>query len=111
MLECMCVCFKKKEREKNSIRVEDSQALMDEDALTRAKCNLTAEFNDIYFQATRFQACSGSVLSAGPELSPMPQTWSEFTRNVCEWGMFTACLTSVWMEFVCMGTHSYLYVC
>lgn len=78
-----------------SARMDDSQAPIDGGTLSRAKCNLTAKFNDIYFQATRFQTCSGSVLSTGPQLRSMLQAWYEFTRNVCEWGMFTKCLMSV----------------
>lgn len=62
MHACICVClFKTKEREKTRPRVEDGQALMDGGTLIGAKCNLTAEFNDIYFQATRFQTCSGFI--------------------------------------------------
>lgn len=94
----LACAFRREEREKTGTRVEDGQALMDGGTLSGAKCNLTAEFNDIYFQATRFQTCSGSVLPAGPRLSTMPQAWREFTRNVCEWGVFTACLMSVRMK-------------
>lgn len=78
--------------------MEDSQALMDGSVLGRGKCNLTAEFNDIYFQATHFQTRRGTVLLAGPQLSTMPQVWCEFTHNVCKRGMFRACLMSVSMK-------------
>lgn len=71
---------------------------MDGGVLSRAKFNLTAEFNDIYFQGTRFQTDCGSVLLAGPQLSTMPEAWCEFTGNVCKWGMFRACLMSVSMK-------------
>ncbi len=93
----MHVCvFKKEEREKASTRVEDSQAVMDGSALSTAKCNLTAEFNDIHFQARHFQTCSGSVLPAGLQLSTMPQAWCEFTHNAREQRLFRACLMSVY---------------
>ena len=92
-----CV-FKNEEREKTGAQWRTAKALMDGGTLSGAKCNLTVEFNDIYFQATRFQTCSGSVLSVGPRLSTMPQAWCEFTRNVCEWRMFTARLMSVCMK-------------
>lgn len=96
---CMCVCvFKTEKREKPSARVEDSQAVMDGSTLSRAKCNLTAEFNDIRFEARHFQTCSGFILSAGPQFSTMPQAWCEFTHNVREWRMFRACLMSVCMR-------------
>lgn len=66
--------------------MEGSQALMNGDTLSRAKCSLTVKFNDICIQATRFQTCTGSVLSTGPELSTMPQAWCEFAHNLCERG-------------------------
>ena len=57
--------FKREEREKTSTFVEDSQNLMDGGTLSRTKCDLTAKFNDIYFQAIHFQTCSGFVLLTG----------------------------------------------
>lgn len=71
------VCVEERERkgENQAFGVEDGQALMDGGALGGAKCDLTAEFNDIYFQATRFQTCSGSVLSAGtPSSAQRPES-------------------------------------
>lgn len=87
MLEHMYVCLSRKGKKRvrgwESTCVEDGQAPMDGGAFTRAKCNLTAEFNDIYFRATHFQTCSGFILSTGPELKAASRTWCEFTVNVC----------------------------
>lgn len=94
-----CVC-EREDRKKNQCSYGGKAKLlwMAAHTLSRAKCHLTAKFNDIYFQATHFQTCSGSVLSAGPQLSTMPQAWWKFTWNVSVWGMFTARLMSACMK-------------
>lgn len=77
MCVCVCLCLfccewrfqhlrvcLSREKLKISTSMEDGQAVMDGSALRRAKCNLTADFNEIYYRDAHFQTRCGVVAPA-----------------------------------------------
>lgn len=103
--KCVCVCFvasggfsicvcvwEGREKLKISTSMEDGQALMDGSVLGRAKCNLTADFNEIYYRDGHFQTRCGVVAPAWSVLSTIPPVPCESTHNPCKWRTFGSVL-------------------
>lgn len=114
---CMCIflslCFSLFwvhvcEREPGPL--EESQGLMDGSTLSWAKWNLTAEFNDIYFQATHFQTCSGSVLSAETISVQFLKPGVSLLMMSLNGKCLQHFLISVCTDYMCAGTHCIRFV-